>query len=95
MSPPSPPPSPRWGEGKGEGKFQIFLASFRFVEKEEIGVTSQGKPKTIIKEDSDRNVENNLLEYNPEFLSSLEKAKEEYLNLGGLSVDNYLRRRKT
>jgi len=24
---PSPPPSPRWGEGKGEGKFQICLAS--------------------------------------------------------------------
>jgi hypothetical protein len=23
--PPSPPSSPRWGEGKGEGKFQIFL----------------------------------------------------------------------
>jgi hypothetical protein len=23
---PSPFPSPRWGEGGGEGKFQIFLA---------------------------------------------------------------------
>jgi hypothetical protein len=22
---PSPPPSPQWGEGGGEGKFQIFL----------------------------------------------------------------------
>ena len=58
-------------------------------------MTSQGKPKTIIKEDSDRNVENNLLEYNPEFLSSLEKAKEEYLNLGGLGIDEYLGKRRT
>jgi hypothetical protein len=26
MSPLLPPPSPLWGEGKGEGKFQISLA---------------------------------------------------------------------
>jgi hypothetical protein len=26
---PSPFPSPRWGEGGGEGKFQIFLARIR------------------------------------------------------------------
>jgi len=71
------------------------LASFRFVEKEEIGVTSKGKPKTIIKEDSDRNLEDNLLEYNLDLLSSLEKAKEEYLNLGGLGIDEYLEKRRT
>jgi hypothetical protein len=26
FDPPSPFPSPHWGEGGGEGKFQIFLA---------------------------------------------------------------------
>ena len=51
--------------------------------------------KTLIKRVSKRNPKDKLLEYSPEFLSSLEKAKEEYLKLGGLSVDNYLRRRRT
>ena len=27
---PSPPPSPQWGEGGGEGKFQIFLFKFLY-----------------------------------------------------------------
>jgi len=50
---------------------------------------------TIIKEDSDRNLEDNLLEYNLDLLSSLEKAKEEYPNLGGLGIDEYLGKRRT
>jgi hypothetical protein len=41
------------------------------------------------------NVGDNLLEYNLEFLSSLEKAREEYLKLGGLSIDEYLGKRRT
>jgi hypothetical protein len=68
--------------------------SFRFVEKEEIVVTSQDKPNTI-KEDSGKAIENNLLEYRAEFLSSLKKAREEYLKLGGLSIDEYLGKRRT
>jgi hypothetical protein len=71
------------------------LASFRFVEKEEIVVTSKGKPNTIIKDGSDRGIENDLLVYNPKFLSSLQKAKEEYLKLGGLSINDYLGKRRT
>jgi hypothetical protein len=63
------------------------------IEKERIVVTPKGKPNTIIKEDSDRDVEKKLLEYDPEFLSSLEEAREEYLKLGGLSIDNYLKKR--
>ena len=51
--------------------------------------------KTLIKRVFKRSLKDKLLEYSPDFLSSLEKAKEEYLKLGGLSVDNYLRRRKT
>jgi hypothetical protein len=58
-------------------------------------VTSKGKPKNIIKGDSDRNFEDNLLEYSPEFLPFLEEAKEEYLKLGGPSMDEYLGKRRT
>jgi len=47
-----------------------------------------------LKKLSEENLEDKLLEYNPDFLSSLEKAKEEYLKLGGISVDSYLRRRR-
>jgi hypothetical protein len=57
---------------------------------EEIFVIPKGKPKTIIKGASEEYFEHNLLEYNPEFLSSVEKAREEYLKLGGLRIDEYL-----
>ncbi len=56
---------------------------------------SKAKPKTLIKRVSEENLKDKLLEYNPEFLSSLEKAKEEYLKLGGLSIDEYLGKRRT
>ena len=55
---------------------------------------SKAKPKTFIKKVSEGNLKDKLLEYNPEFLSSLEKAKEEYLKFGGLSIDEYLRERR-
>jgi hypothetical protein len=58
-------------------------------------VTPKGKPKTIIKGASEGNFEDNLLECNPEFLSSLEKGREEYLKLGGVSIDEYLGKRRT
>jgi hypothetical protein len=58
-------------------------------------VTPKGKPKTITKGASEGNFEDNLLECNPKFLSSLEKGKEEYLKLGGLSIDEYLGKRRT
>jgi hypothetical protein len=57
---------------------------------EEIFVTPKGNPKTIIKGALEEYFEDNLLEYNPEFLSSLEKPREEYLKLDGLSMDEYL-----
>ena len=58
-------------------------------------MTSKGKPMPIIKGVSEGNFEDNLLEYNPEFLSSLERAREEYLRLGGASIDEYLGKRRT
>ena len=67
----------------------------RAAEKEEIVVTSKGKPKAIIKGISEEDFEDYLLESNPKFLSALEKAREEYLKLGGISIEEYLKKRKS
>ena len=58
-------------------------------------MTPKGKPKTITKGASEGNFEDNLLECKSEFLSSLEKGREEYLKLGGVSIDEYLGKRRT
>ena len=67
----------------------------RFAEKEEIVVTSKGKPKAIIKGVSEEDFEDYLLENNPKFLAALEKAREEYLQMGGIGIDEYLKKRKS
>jgi len=67
----------------------------RAAEKEEIVVTSKGKPKAIIKGISEEDFENYLLENSPKFLSALEKAREEYLKLGGINIKEYLEKRKS
>jgi len=67
----------------------------RAAEKEEIVVTSKGKPKAIIKGISEEDFEDYLLENNPKFLSALEKAREEYLKLGGINIEEYLEKRKS
>ena len=67
----------------------------RSAEKEEIVVTSKGKPKAIIKGVSEEDFEDYLLENNPKFLAALEKAREEYLQLGGIGIDEYLKKRKS
>ena len=67
----------------------------KLAEKEEIVVTSRGKPKAIIKGVSEEEFEDYLPENNPKFLDTLEKAREEYLRLGGMGVDEYLKKRKT
>ena len=67
----------------------------RLAEKEDVLVTSNGKPRAIIKGISEEDFEDYLLENNPKFLAALEKAREEYLKLGGISVDEYLKKRKS
>ncbi len=54
----------------------------------------KGKPKAIIRGVSEDDFEDYLLENNPIFLDALEKAREEYLPLGGMEMDEYLRKRK-
>jgi len=65
------------------------------AETEEVVVTSRGKPTAIIKGISEDDFEDYLLENNPRFLAALEKAREEYLELGGIEIDDYLNKRKS
>ena len=67
----------------------------KLAEKEEVVVTSRGKPRAIIKGITEEDFEDHLLENSPRFLAALEKAREEYLELGGVSVDEYLKKRKS
>jgi prevent-host-death family protein len=67
----------------------------RLAEKEEVVVTSRGKPTAIIKGISEEDFEDYLLENNPKFLAALEKAREEYMELGGISIDEYVKKRKS
>ena len=67
----------------------------KLAEKEEVVVTSRGKPTAIIKGITEEDFEDHLLENSPRFLAALEKAREEYLELGGVSVDEYLKKRKS
>lgn len=67
----------------------------RYAEKEDIVVTSKGKPRAIIKGISEEDFEDYLLENNPKFLDALEKAREEYMKLGGIGINEYLKKRKS
>jgi prevent-host-death family protein len=67
----------------------------KLAEKEEVVVTSRGKPTAIIKGITEEDFEDYLLENNPKFLAALEKARKEYLELGGVSLDDYLMKRKS
>jgi prevent-host-death family protein len=67
----------------------------KLAEKEEVVVTSRGKPTAIIKGITEEDFEDYLLENNPKFLTALEKARKEYLELGGVSIDEYRRKRKS
>jgi prevent-host-death family protein len=66
----------------------------KLAEKEEVVITSRGKPTAIVKGISEEDFEDYLLENNPRFLAALEKAREEYRALGGTSIGAYLKKRK-
>jgi prevent-host-death family protein len=66
----------------------------KLAEKEEVVVTSRGKPTAIIRGVSEEDFEDYLLENNPKFLAALEKAKEECMRLGGISGEEYLKKRR-
>jgi len=66
----------------------------RKAEKEDVVITSQGKPRAIITAVTEEDFEDYLLEHNPLFLKAMEDAREEYLTKGGIGVAAYLKTRK-
>lgn len=66
----------------------------RKAEKEDVVITSQGKPRAIITGVTEEDFEDYLLEHNPLFLKALEEAREEYFKKGGVSIEQYLKSQK-
>ena len=66
----------------------------RKAEKEDVVITSKGKPRAIITGVTEEDFEDYLLEHSPVFLNALEKARVEYLRKGGVSIERYLKNRK-
>ncbi len=66
----------------------------RKAEKEDVVITSQGKPRAIITAVTEEDFEDYLLEHSPLFLKALEDARAEYLKEGGIGIEDYLKTRK-
>jgi prevent-host-death family protein len=66
----------------------------RKAEKEDVVITSKGKPRAIISKLSEEDFEDYLLERSPMFLKALEQAREEYSKVGGMSLEDYVKTRK-
>ena len=66
----------------------------RKAEKEDVVITSQGKPRAIITGVTEEDFEDYLLERSPAFLNALEKARGEYRRKGGVSIEKYRKTRK-
>ena len=66
----------------------------KLVQEEDVVVTSRGKPTAIIKGVSNEDFEDYLLENSSKFMRALEEAREEYMRLGGMGMDEYLKKRK-
>ena len=66
----------------------------RKAEKEDVVITSQGKPRAIIRGVTEEDFEDYMLEHSPAFMNALEKARSEYIGKGGISINQYLKSRK-
>jgi prevent-host-death family protein len=66
----------------------------RKAEKEAVVITSKGKPRAIVTAISEEDFEDYLLDHSPKLLDVLEEAREEYHIQGGLTMEEYLSRRK-
>ncbi len=66
----------------------------RKSEKESVVITSNGKPRAIIIGITEDDFSDFLIEQSQQFLESLDEAWREYLKKGGISIEDYLSKRK-
>lgn len=66
----------------------------RKAEKEAVIITSKGKPRAIVSAISEEDFEDYLLEHSSQLLDVLGEAREEYISEGGISLEDYLSKRK-
>ena len=66
----------------------------RKAEKEAVIITSKGKPRAIVTAISEEDFEDYLLENSPALLDVLKEAREEYMTEGGVTLEEYLSKRK-
>ena len=66
----------------------------RKAQKGDVIVTSRGKPTAVIIGVSEEDFEDYLLERSPTFQKAIEKDRKEYLAKGGISPNEYLKKRK-
>jgi len=66
----------------------------RKAEKEAVIITSKGKPRAIVTAISEEDFENYLLETSSGLQDMLAEALAEYYSKGGISLEDYLAKRK-
>ncbi|MEW6109977.1 MAG: type II toxin-antitoxin system prevent-host-death family antitoxin [Nitrospirota bacterium] len=66
----------------------------RKAEKEAVIITSKGKPRALVTAISEEDFEDYLLEKSAELHDVLAEAQAEYLSKGGVSLEDYLSKRK-
>lgn len=66
----------------------------RKAEKEAVIITSKGKPRAIVTAISEEDFEDYLLEKSTGLQEMLAEAQAEYLTKGGVSLEDYMSKRK-
>ncbi|PIQ97435.1 MAG: prevent-host-death protein [Nitrospinae bacterium CG11_big_fil_rev_8_21_14_0_20_56_8] len=62
------------------------------AEKEDILVTSHGKPRAVLRSLSGENLEDFIIENNPEIRKKVEEAYREYMEEGGVPLDRVMKK---
>ncbi len=71
---------------------QKTMGLLKESEKGDIVITAYGKPAAVLHHVTDEDLEDYLMESDPEFQSRIEEAYAEYLKLGGFDADELLRK---
>lgn len=72
-----------------KARFSYYLKK---AEKEDILVTSRGKPQAVLRGLSGENLEDYILENSPAIRKKVEESYSDYLREGGLSLDEVMKK---